>query len=189
MKKRAMGIPETSTTLLRDLAGSSPSSRWSEFVARYRPMMVACLVERFPTIEADDLIQDTFVVLMRILPNYRYSPDEKGAFHNYLTGILHKKALKAPERIQYREEALGDYAQECLEGGRFPDRQEEAWRKAVYEIALGQYLADESVLERTREIFRRVAVNGEEPGLVAAAVGCCATAETRSAPSGRVTRA
>ena len=40
-------IPITSTTLLDDLAGDSGHARWSEFVARYRPMMVAFLHEHF----------------------------------------------------------------------------------------------------------------------------------------------
>ena len=47
-------IPETSTTLLRDLAQETPHARWDEFVRRYRPMMEAFMQERFPSVEADD---------------------------------------------------------------------------------------------------------------------------------------
>ena len=77
-------IPTTSTTLLRDLAQDSQHARWSEFVARYRPMMEAFMRERFPSLEADDVIQETLIALIKALPSYHYSPDETGHFHNYL---------------------------------------------------------------------------------------------------------
>ena len=87
-------IPTTSTTLLRDIAQDAQHARWSEFVTRYRPMMEAFMRERFPSLEADDVIQETLIALCRVLPSYRYAPDEKGHFHNYLTGILRNKALR-----------------------------------------------------------------------------------------------
>ena len=52
-------IPETSTTLLKNLAQDAQHVRWGEFVARYRPMMEAFLRKRFPDLEADDIIQET----------------------------------------------------------------------------------------------------------------------------------
>ena len=45
-------VPETSTTLLRDLACDSQHARWAEFVARYRPMMDAYMREHFLTLAA-----------------------------------------------------------------------------------------------------------------------------------------
>ena len=87
-------IPTTSTTLLRDVASDSQHARWTEFAARYRPMMEAYLRERFPSVEADDVIQETLIAVCAALPSYRYAPDEKGHFHNYLTGILRNKALR-----------------------------------------------------------------------------------------------
>jgi len=97
-------IPTTSTTLLRDIAKDAQHIRWDEFVARYRPMMEAFLHERFPSVEADDIIQETLIALCRILPSYRYAPDEKGHFHNYLTGILRNKALRQLRKDRQRAE-------------------------------------------------------------------------------------
>ena len=85
-------IPETSTALLRDLAKDSQHARWGEFVARYRPMMEAYMRTHFPAVDADDAIQETLIALIKVFPVYRYSPDETGAFHNYLTGILRRRA-------------------------------------------------------------------------------------------------
>ena len=95
-------IPTTSTTLLRDLAQDSQHARWGEFVARYRPMMEAFMRERFPSLEADDVIQETLIELIRVFPIYHYSPKEKGHFHNYLTGILRHRALRMMGEEQRR---------------------------------------------------------------------------------------
>ena len=66
-------IPTTSTTLLRDLAQDSQHARWGEFVARYRPMMEAFMRERFPSLDADDVIQETLIELIRVFPIYFFS--------------------------------------------------------------------------------------------------------------------
>ena len=156
-------VPSTSTTLLRDIAQDPQHGRWEEFVARYRPMMEAFLCERFPSVEADDIIQETLVVLCRVLPSYRYAPDEKGHFRNYLTGILRNKALRQLHNEKRRAE-LAEMA-----GGSAVVADDQSWREAVFEIALRQFLADESVSDRTKRIFERTAINGESPEAVAVA--------------------
>ena len=100
-------IPATSTTLLRDLANDSQHARWSEFVTHYRPMMEAFMRECFPSLDADDVIQETLIAVWAALPSYRYAPDEKGHFHNYLTGILRNKAL----RQLYKEQRHSEIAE------------------------------------------------------------------------------
>ena len=95
-------VPQTSTTLLRDLTDAQ-SARWVEFFTRYVPMMEAYLASRFPNLEADDLIQETLAALVEKLPDYRYLPEETGHFRNYLTGILRHKALKTVERSARRK--------------------------------------------------------------------------------------
>lgn len=173
-RSSATAVPTTSTTLLRDVSGDAQHARWGEFVARYRPMMEAFMLERFPSLDADEAIQRTLVALARALPSYRYVPDEKGAFHNYLTGILRHRALrmKAAEirrmknHAAFAQETAGMPVEETAQGA-----DERAWREAVFEVALQQYLADETVQERTRQVFVRLAVNGEKPEAVAAAFG------------------
>lgn len=87
-------IPTTSTTLLRDVAGDSRHARWTEFAARYRPIMEAYLRERFPSLDADDVIQETLIAVWTALPSYRYAPEEKGCFHNYGVGTPGYGALE-----------------------------------------------------------------------------------------------
>ena len=165
-------IPETSTTLLRDLAQDSRHARWGEFVARYRPMMETYMHTRFSMVDADDAIQETLIALIKVFPVYHYSPDETGAFHNYLTGILRHRALRMIEcesrrldkELKYQEiEGLS------ASGGNKDDGL--SWRESVFEIALQQLLADESINDRTKQVFVRVAVNGEKPESVAESFG------------------
>ena len=182
------GIPTTSTTLLRDLASDSQHARWGEFIARYRPMMEAFLRERFPSVEADDIIQETLIAVCAALPSYHYAPEEKGHFRNYLTGILRNKALRQLGKDHRQAEIADemrrswDGAPQCMTNGgraRTPAApqsviwadDEQSWRETLVEIALRQLMNDESIHSRTRQVFLRVAVNGEKPDDVAAAFG------------------
>ena len=45
---------------------------------------------------------------------------------------------------------------------------EQSWRESVFEIALRRFLADETMADRTKRIFERVAINSESPEAVAA---------------------
>ena len=164
-------IPTTSTTLLRDIAQDAQHVRWGEFVARYRPMMEAFMRERFPSLEADDIIQETLVALCRVLPSYHYAPDEKGHFHNYLTGILRNKALRAVRQHERDEALRADYTnaggtRSCASVAPADDQ---SYRESLFELALRQFLADDSIADRTKRIFERTAINGESPEAVAAA--------------------
>lgn len=186
----------TSTTLLRDLARDSQHVRWGEFVARYRPMMESFMRERFPSLDADDAIQETLVAVWAALPSYRYAPEEKGHFHNYLTGILRNKALRQLHKDQRQAEIAEKLREDVSSDDRarspvFPERSEprkrwlqgcapqsaiqaadeQSWREALVEIALQQLMSDESIQSRTRQVFLRVVVNGEKPEAVAAAFG------------------
>lgn len=165
-------IPKTSTTLLNELACDTQHARWGEFVSRYRPMMLSFMQERFPSLEAEEIIQDTLIALIEIFPVYHYSPEEKGSFHNYLTGILRNKALRQIRRENRRLANLQDYAKEAkATAGNDARPDADSAQKARFEIALRQLLADDTVHARTREVFRRVAVNGEKPDAVASDFG------------------
>ena len=161
-------VPETSTTLLRDVADSQ-HARWVEFVARYRPMMEAYMRAEFHELDADEIIQDTLVALVEVLPNYTYDPDEKGHFHNYLTGILRRRALKAKGREERRVEVLKDYGTRAPDAPSVAEEEEKNWRESLYEIALQQLLADKTVQGRTKQVFVRTVINQEKPEAVAAA--------------------
>ena len=165
-----VNAPETSTTLLRDIAESS-NARWSEFASRYRPMMTAFMEDRFPQIDHEDIIQETLVALAKIMPSYKYSPEDKGHFHNYLTGILNNIALKQLAIVNREKNIVGKYCDDEKINRPSIAKEQDDWRKAVFELALRQFLSDDSVKDRTKQIFLRVAVRGEKPDDVAASFG------------------
>ena len=160
-----MRPPETSTTLLRDLAASAENARWAEFVTRYRPMMEAYMRERFPSVEADEAISETLIALVDVFRSYRYDPEETGRFHNYLTGVLRHKALRLCKDAERQRDLRERAAKEPKEPS--DDHEEENYRKSLFDIAVRQFFDDESVAPRTKEIFRRTAIKGESPESVA----------------------
>ena len=160
--------------MLKAIGADAYSQRWTEFVARYQPVMESFLAERFPDVDADDVMQETLVVIARKLPNYHYAPDTKGHFRNYLLGILKNKAReeqKRRNRAVRAEEAAKESV--AMSQAVSPDEDAEArnWRLAAYEVALQQLLADPRHSERTRQIFIRTALKGESPASVAALFG------------------
>ncbi len=155
----------TSTTLLKAIGADADSPRWTEFVARYKPVMESFLAERFPDVDAEEVMQETLIVIARKLPNYRYAPDDKGHFGNYLLGILKNKAREELKR-QGKAVDLAEGAANDREPSTGRD-----WRVEAYEVALQQLLADPRHSERTRQIFIRTALKGESPVSVAALFG------------------
>lgn len=161
-------FPSTSRKLLAAIGSGPGATRWTEFFHAYTPGLRDYATRHFPSLEADDLIQDTFLVLVKRLKTYQYDPKAKGAFHNYLTGILRFLAidrLRNKDRETASRKRLADdpTAQSHSEAPFSVDD----WKKSAYEIALRRFLADPRVQSQTKEIFRRVAIRGEKPETVA----------------------
>ncbi len=163
-------VPETSSTLIRAIAADNQSVRWNEFVARYRPMMMGYLKSKFSNIDYDDIIQDTFVALARVLPNYCYDPGESGHFRNYLAAVLRNKACDAVRAAQKMDELKSKVSADPTFFESNGNVAEDLWR-SIYSIALRQVLDDEAILERNRRIFVEVAINGRRAADVAAMFG------------------
>lgn len=166
----SQGVPQTSITLLNALKDDPGSARWAEFLRVYEGPMRSFLAVHYPTVEADDILQETILALMKCLPDYHYVPDEKGHFHNYLTGILKYKALDAIREKQRTQKALDRLREESEPVPEQPAEDEE-WKNRVMEAALQQVLSDLSIDSQKREIFRQVALQHEKPEIVAQRYG------------------
>jgi len=164
-------IPETSTTLLKDISDSS-NARWPEFVSRYRQMMVSYLKTHFPAVDADDIVQETLIALAKALPRYRYDPDETGRFRNYLTGILRNRALKSCERADRDRAFMSNLRDGAVLLPETPtEKGVAAWRESLLEIATRQLFADEQIPDKSKQMFQRLTVDGASAEEVAAAYG------------------
>ena len=164
-------VPDTSTTLLRDVADSQ-HARWSVFYSRYQPMMRSYLRTRFPSVDADDVIQETFTALAKLLPDYKYDPKKKGSFHNFLTGVLRNKALCALDS-RNRKISIEDRMKikVAVDGKSVQEQTYEDWREEVFAVALQQLLSDNSIHDRTKQVFVRTAIKGESSDVVAESLG------------------
>ena len=172
-----MTIPDTSISLLKDLANGADAVRWTEFYGRYEPVMRRFLVSRFPDVDADDAIQETLIALTKAMPEYRYTPDARGHFRNYLIGIVRHKALDAVRRAAAHgtlKKSLMAESESERPARAFraeADGEDDEWRRSAMEAALDQLLADDSIQPRTREVFRHVALMHEPPEAVAQMFG------------------
>jgi len=166
-------IPATSVTLLKDLASGTANARWTDFFRRYEQPMRAFLRTRFPSVDEDDILQETLLALAKAMPDYQYTPDAKGHFRNYLTGILRNKAVDAVRKSVATAKAKEALKAEDLHDGRDAAADEElnAWRESAAEAAIDQLMANPAINPTTREIFRHVALMHEPAAHVAAAFG------------------
>ena len=101
-------VPVTSISLLKVLGEDSQSPRWREFLRMYASTIDGFLFKHFPTVDAEDVVQETLRALVEKLPLYEYEPDTKGHFRNYLIGIVRFKAIEQLKRrkreAEFKEE-------------------------------------------------------------------------------------
>lgn len=174
MAKKQSTCPKTSQTLLKDIAASSSSAKWYEFVVMYMPMMKAYLTKRFPNIDHDEVIQRTLITITEAIPNYKYDPKSTGLFHNYLTGILRHKALSYCDEIKTDKKHMQKIILETADDTGNSENNEisdKEMRYSAYELALNEFLANPSISTQSKEVFKRVSIAGESPASVAAAFG------------------
>lgn len=162
----------TSVTLLKAIANDTETVRWTEFYVKYEPMMRAFLASHFPSLDHDDIIQESMKALIKQLPRYTYTPDSNGHFKAYLTGIVKYKALdqlRKAKRIKAIEKRSADDSMTAA--CDISEKEEAEWKMQTMEAAIEQLLADKSINPRNREIFRHTALMHESPETVAAMFG------------------
>ena len=127
------------------------------------------LATHFPGVPADDIMQETMAALVARMPHYVYSPADKGPFHSYLYGILRNKSVDFLKRCVRTAEAERTFATDAAAAASGENGM--AFNDAVFELALRELLADPAIRGQTKQVFIRVAVNGEKPAAVAEAFG------------------
>lgn len=162
-------IPVTSVSLLAALAQDPQSRRWQDLYTIYAEPMRAFLQAKFPSLEPEDVIQETMLALMKALPNYRYMPDAKGHFRNYLTGIVKHKAMDALAKRRRESQARAELAEQPRPSETAEDDTE--WQHAALEVALAQLLADPEVNPLHRTVFEHLVLQHEKPETVAERLG------------------
>lgn len=164
----------TSKSLIKVLGKDAESPRWTEFADKYASLIDGFLCKYFPTVDAAEVVNETLIALVEKLPLYRYDPDEKGHFRNYLLGIVRYKAIEQLKRRRRHDELKQHVKAQAFEW-TYQARSYKAdlsdWQRDAYEAALQQFFANPDVSTRDKEIFRRIIRRGERPEEVAAVFG------------------
>lgn len=170
---------QTTETLIAGLAAND-ETRWARFYRDYAPYIENTLLDNTPLSPSDveDVIHETLVALVALMPAYRHDRAVKGAFHSFVLKIAQNKAydlLRRRTRAQNRhaafaaDPAAGPSA--AVEPSFMLEMSDADWRRELCAMALRRVLADPSVRSSSKIAFRRYAILGEPAARVAADLG------------------
>lgn len=165
----------TSISLIERVRGETDSPAWQRFVEIYRPLLMRW-THRFDVQnnDAEDLVQDVMLVVMRELPQFQHN-ERTGAFRNWLRTILVNRLRDFWRGRQYRPVATGqtdfqrqlnELAQEHSEVSRIWNREHDEFvMKKLMETVQSQFEP------QTWLAFRRQVIDGLRADAVAEELG------------------
>ncbi len=162
-------MPVTRDSLILRIAHGGDAVSWEEFVSIYRPFLHN-VVRRRGVNEHDacDVVQDVFVTLLRVLPQFEYCA-ERGRFRGWLKTIVQNIAIdRLRRRSRLREVAIGDEleAYELFSNGEDWD---ETSRRQAMQSALQQVKSASS--PATWQCFEEHFLKGRKAAEVSADIG------------------
>ena len=156
---------ETTETLLKGLAAND-QSRWARFYRDYAPWIEATIVKRgLSHQDAEEVVHDTLVDLVKIMPTYKYDKTHKGAFRSLLFKIAQNKAIDRFRKSKAEARKIERFAAEPIAPS------EKDWRLETYNMALRRVFADPTTSETTKVAFRRFVQLGENAETIAGELG------------------
>jgi len=169
----------TRKTLLEQVRRADPFA-WRDFYQTYqRPILYYARKLGLGEDDAQDVLQETMVALMDIMPRFDYDP-QRGKFRNFVLTIVHRKCLTAHKRAKRRQEILApdSAAQRHLnhvDRSRDPvvvrQADEHAWRRGLLLEALDALEENEVVRPDTLAAFRDYVIDGQPASQVASRHG------------------
>jgi len=103
----------TRSSLLIDVRDSQDQQAWEEFQARYTPMIRGWCRQWFPR-EADDMVQEVMLLLVRRLRTFEYEPGPR-RFRGYLKTVTNNLMADLKEKERVRPMVDGDGLAEDVE--------------------------------------------------------------------------
>ena len=163
---------KTSSQLVATIMGDAQSAKWTEFVNTFNPILREYSAATFPDLDADDLIQETFRALIEKMPRYQYDPEANGLFRNYLIGILRHKAFAAYRKRMQQDKAVSIWLDvHSAQSASQVEQERAAFKQAAMELALREFFDNPRITDQSKQIFRKVAIEGQSRAEVAAAFG------------------
>ncbi len=161
----------TTTHLLDGLADPAHEEAWRALDERYRPILIG-FARRLGLADADaaDVAQEA---LLRFLQEFRGGRYERGRGHirSFLVTLARTRAADLRRRRARRREARGDSAFVELAADEADSLWEEECRHVILRQALDELRSSTRMQERTIRAFERVALEGQEPAVVAEELG------------------
>ena len=151
-------FPVTSPTLLNAIAASPSSPRWNDFARLYEPVIRRYLERERVNFRAlqpadrDDLVQETFVAVMRALPSFRYDPAH-GRFRGYLSTVVRRLVVRHQRDVNNRPLAVEDTGEN--EAASDTTDEERELMVEIWTLALARVLGRKDLSPNTKAVFRR----------------------------------
>jgi RNA polymerase sigma factor (sigma-70 family) len=164
---------ETSLSLLDRLSQAPDADSWKRPVEAYSPLLKSWIGRyEVQTADADDLVQDVLLVVMRELPSFRHN-QQRGAFRTWLRRIVVNRLRnfwrsrgRAAEHGGELMGRLDELEDPRSAGSQLWDREHDR-HLALQLLAL----LEDRFTESTREVFRRLVLEQADADEVAAELG------------------
>lgn len=174
-------MDSTRVSLLVRLRDAPSEVDWEAFYRAYAGVILAYGAKRgLSAHESEEVLQETMVDLMRILPGFTYSAD-KGLFRNFLLTIVHRKCIRAQQRKFTRkelsmQEPTGEDGRTIEDSLAAPAAdtgadEERAWQEAILAQAWELLKRDETIQPQTLQVFEAYALRNESASEVARKFG------------------
>lgn len=173
---------ETNESLLERVRRVDAHDAWREFFHAYGSTILRYARKLgLSDHQAEEVLQETMVALMRQLPAFRYDRG-KGKFRNFLLTIVHRKSLSALRRAKGEpavsldsDDPWGRQVAASLSknGDRLSDEQavQDRWKEALMEDALARLESNPALADGTFAAFRAYALENRSATEVAAEFG------------------
>lgn len=154
---------DTSESLLDRLKADAAEDAWKEFYHLYWAAILRYGQKLgLSKHQSEEVLQETMVTLMRILPEFAYDR-KKGKFRNFLLTIVHRKSLAMMRRNSRRSEVpwedSRDGGREMFENGGSVEAEALArWRDTLLEEAIRRVRDDARMAEHTFPVFEAYVV-------------------------------
>lgn len=168
---------DTDETLLDRVRSMDAHDAWREFYKEYWSAILRYARKLgLDETQQQDVLQETMVALMRVLPNFTYDR-RKGRFRNFLLTIVHRQSLNALGRARREratsapwDDATGRHAGPAASDSLEPEARLR-WQESVLEAVLDELARDPRLGRETLAVFRAYVIAGRPASEVAAEFG------------------
>lgn len=143
------------------LKQADASDAWERFCRVYGPPIIRyCRKLGLSEADAADALQESLLVLMRLLPKFDYDP-ARGKFRNYLLTIVHRQSLAILRRNARRQAAPLDDTERDAERAE-AEEDDTRWQEALLDEAWFQLKSSGRLKAATISAFEAYAIRGEK---------------------------